>query len=74
MADAPFIVERLNAPPFSMKLLSHRFADLKGLDLLQKVRRGAARRRAPAGDAPRVVKLPVSCTPPHSPAPRRAGV
>ena len=38
MADAPFIVERLNAPPFNMKLLSHRFADLKGLDLLQKVR------------------------------------
>eukprot|EP00892_Ulva_mutabilis_P001157 jgi/Ulvmu1/11041/UM007_0222.1 len=37
MADVAYIVEQLNAPPFNMKLLTHKFSDLKGLDLLQKV-------------------------------------
>jgi hypothetical protein len=38
MADVPYIVEQLNTPPFNMKLQSHKFSDLKGLDLLQAVR------------------------------------
>lgn len=37
MADVAYIVEQLNAAPFNMKLMSHKFSDLKGLDLLQKV-------------------------------------
>lgn len=37
MADVAYIVEQLNAAPFNMKLMSHKFTDLKGLDLLQKV-------------------------------------
>lgn len=38
MADVSYIVGQLNAAPFSMKLLEHKFSDLRGLDLLQKVR------------------------------------
>lgn len=38
MADVAYIVEQLNAAPFNMKLVTHKFSDLKGLDLLQKVR------------------------------------
>ena len=38
MADVPYIVSQLNAAPFNMKLQSHKFSDLKGLDLLQTVR------------------------------------
>ena len=37
MADVAYIVEALNAAPFNMKLMSHKFSDLKGLPLLQKV-------------------------------------
>lgn len=38
MSDVPYIVSQLNASPFNMKLLGHKFSDLKGLDLLQTVR------------------------------------
>jgi hypothetical protein len=38
MADVAYIVEQLNGPPFNMKLMSHKFSDLKGLNLLQKVK------------------------------------
>jgi hypothetical protein len=37
MSDVAYIVEGLNAAPFNMKLMSHKFSDLKGLALLQKV-------------------------------------
>lgn len=46
MADVSYIVGQLNAAPFSMKLLEHKFSDLRGLDLLQKVRTCGTLQRA----------------------------
>jgi hypothetical protein len=38
MAEVSNIVQQLGQQPFAMKLPAHKFSELKGLDLLQKVR------------------------------------